>query len=223
MHSNPHLERKPVCHGAPLHEAKLAVYAVHGRSQSPDFMTDLAGRINLPEVGYLVPAAKDSTWYPHGFMEPVQKNQPSLDHALQAVGTHLDWLAQQGVEKSRTVLLGFSQGACLLSEFLLRTQDRYAGAVLHTGGYLGPDERHWPRAGNGLDGMPVLMSSAAEDAWVPMPRIEATAAAFAEAGALPQLYSYDEPEHHINDDSVVNMRKLLMNLISSKDSQHVDG
>ncbi|MCW2134396.1 alpha/beta hydrolase [Arthrobacter sp. VKM Ac-2550] len=214
---NPHLARDPVLYGAPLTGAGVVVYAVHGRSQSPAFMQELANHIDLSGVAYLMPSAKDSTWYPAGFMEPLDKNQPRLDHALEAVGQHLGWLAERGIGPEKTVLLGFSQGACLLSEYLLRNQNRYAGVVLHTGGYIGPEEHEWPEEG-GLDGVPVVMASAVDDVWVPLPRIEATAVALSKAGAAVVLNTYDETEHHINDDSVARIRKLLNDLLSSKES-----
>lgn len=217
MQPNPHLQQDPVLHGAPLTDAELVVYAVHGRTQSPAFMQELADCIDLSGVGYLMPAAKDCTWYPNGFMEPLDKNQPDLDYALEAVATHLGWLAARGFGAEKTVLLGFSQGACLLSEFLLRNQNRYAGVVLHTGGYIGPEEHGWPEEG-GLDGVPVLLASAAEDVWVPLPRIAATAVALSKAGAAVELTTYDETEHHINDDSVARIRQLLNDLLSSKES-----
>jgi phospholipase/carboxylesterase len=215
MTPNPHLEPEPVFHGAALDDADFAVLAVHGRGQSPAFMQDLADRIGLPGFGYLLPAASGNTWYPGGFMQPIEDNQPHLDHALEAIGTHLDGLRARGFGPERTVLLGFSQGACLLSEYLLRHQDRYAAAILHTGGYLGPAEHGWPEEG-ALDGVPVLLASAAEDAWVPLPRIEATAVALSKAGAAVELTTYDDPEHHINDDAVILMRRLLRALTSKE-------
>lgn len=217
MLSNPHLAQEPTRHGAPPDAGGLTVYAVHGRGQSPTFMAELADRIGLPNIAYLLPAAHDSSWYPAGFMEPFDQNQPNLDHALEAVGHHLERLASQGLAKEKIVLLGFSQGACLLSEFLLRNQHRYAAAVLHTGGYLGPVEHGWPENG-GLDGVPVLMAASAKDTWVPLPRIQATTRALAEAGAAVELHTYDDTEHHINDDSVSRIRKLLASLSTSKES-----
>jgi phospholipase/carboxylesterase len=217
MLPNPHLEQSPVLHGTPLTDAGLVVYAVHGRTQTPAFMKELANRIDLAGIAYLMPAAKESTWYPAGFMEPLDTNQPYLDNALGAVSTHLGSLTERGFGPEKTVILGFSQGACLLAEFMLRNQDRYAGAVLHTGGYIGPHEHEWPEEG-GLDGVPVLMASAAEDVWVPLPRIEETATALTKAGAVVELNTYNETEHHINDDSVARIRKLLTNLLSSKES-----
>ena len=214
---NPHLAQEPTLQGAPPEAAGLTVYAVHGRGQSPAFMAELADRIGLPNISYVFPAASGSSWYPAGFMEPFDQNQPNLDHALEAVGRHLERLAGQGIAKEKTVLLGFSQGACLLSEFLLRNQHPYAAAVLHTGGYLGPVEHGWPENG-GLDGVPVLMASSAKDTWVPLPRIEATATALVKAGAAVELHTYDDTEHHINDDSVARIRKLLANLLTSKES-----
>lgn len=217
MLPNPHLAQEPTLQGAPPEAAGLTVYAVHGRGQSPTFMAELADRIGLSNVAYLFPAANNSSWYPAGFMEPFDQNQPNLDHALEAVGHHLERLAGQGIAKEKVVLLGFSQGACLLSEFLLRNQHRYAAVVLHTGGYLGPEEHGWPENG-GLDGVPVLMASSAKDTWVPLPRIEATATALTKAGAAVELHTYDDTEHHINDDSVARIRKLLASLLTSKES-----
>jgi predicted esterase len=217
MLPNPHLAEELTLRGAPAEAASLTVYAVHGRGQSPAFMAELADRVGLPGIAYLLPAAHDSSWYPVGFMEPLDQNQPNLDHALEAVGHHLERLAGQGTPKESVVLLGFSQGACLLSEFLLRNQHQYAAVVLHTGGYLGPAEHGWPENG-GLDGVPVLMASAAKDTWVPLPRIEATATALAKAGAAVELHTYDDTEHHINDDSVARIRKLLTSLMTSKES-----
>jgi phospholipase/carboxylesterase len=216
MLANLHLVQEPVRCGARPEDATLAVYAVHGRGQSPEFMEGLAGRIALPGIAYLMPEASGNTWYPGGFLQPIEDNQPHLGHALETVAAQLAALDGQGIPPERTVLLGFSQGACLLSEFLLRRRDRYAAAVLHTGGYLGPQERAWPEDG-AFDGMPVLLAAAAEDAWVPMHRIEATAAALAKAGAAVELTSYDDTEHHINEDSVARIRRLLRSLPSSKE------
>lgn len=214
MPSNPHLTHEPVHRGVSPATAGMVVYAVHGRGQSPAFMAEVADRIDLPEVAWILSSAHDHSWYPQGFLAPLRDNQPALDNALDTVREQLRPLLTQ--EGPPVVVLGFSQGACLLSEYLLRDQPRLAGAVLHTGGYLGPEEREWESApGRGLSHLVVEMFTAQEDLWVPLHRVEATSTAFRSLGATVELTVYDDPDHHLNDDSVAMIRRYLRHRLAS--------
>ncbi|TCO28039.1 phospholipase/carboxylesterase [Kribbella steppae] len=207
---NPHLASTPVLYGAPLAEAALVVYAVHGRGQGPGFMAEQADRVDLPGVAWLAPQADADTWYPQSFLAPLEQNQPRLDHALSMVRSHLADLGRLGWPQRDVVLFGFSQGACLLSEYLLRDQPPCAGAFIHTGGYLGPEDR--PRAavqGSGLPGTEIVLLCAEDDEFVPLTRVEKTAGAFASLGARIELTTYDDPVHHLNDDSIARLRRML--------------
>ncbi|MDV8079743.1 dienelactone hydrolase family protein [Rhodococcus sp. IEGM 1370] len=207
---NPHLRRPLQFHGAAdLASARLVVYAIHGRGQQPSYMAQVADRVGLDGIAYVLPAAADATWYPARFTDSVDANQPSLGNALDAVSTHLQWLIEQGVTPERTVVVGFSQGACLLAEHLLRTQIPYAGAAILTGGYIGPAEHQWPRRIPGLMAMPTLLTTAARDEWVPLPRVHATAEAFTDLAADAELHVYNDPEHHVSDIVVEHLRALL--------------
>lgn len=203
MPFNPHLSQDPLWYGPA--DASLVVYAVHGRGQSPDFMKDVADRVDLPDLAWVLPAAHNNSWYPQSFLAPVEDNQPELGDALEAVRTHLaDLLDRDGP----VGVLGFSQGACLLSEYLLQERPPVAGAVLHTGGYLGPAQRDWPPDPH-LTGLAVELLTSRDDAWVPLHRVEATALAFRSLGATVALTTYDDPEHHLNDDSIRIIRRYL--------------
>ena len=213
MHPNPHLRHEPSWYGPPLEEAALVVYAVHGRGQTPAYMAQVADRVDLPEVAWVLPAAHNQSWYPQSFLAPIEENQPALDDALETVRRQLGILL--GQDGPPVGVLGFSQGACLLSEYLLQDQPHVAGAVLHTGGYLGPSEREWalsPEPKPGLVGLSVQLFTAREDAWVPLDRVEATSLAFRSLGATAALTSYDDPEHHLNDDSIRRIRSYLRGL-----------
>jgi phospholipase/carboxylesterase len=210
MTPNPHLRNEPMQHGAhDLGQAPLVVYAVHGRGQQPEFMAEVAHRIARPETAYLLPSADSSSWYPESFLKPLAHNEPLLGHALAAVDAHLARISDQGVPAERTVLMGFSQGACLLAEYLLRTGRRFAGAALLTGGYLGPEEKSWSAGGKFFDGMPVLLATSARDEWVPLTRVHATTESFVELGAAVRLHVDDDPEHRINDDFIGHIQKLF--------------
>ncbi|MER6562318.1 hypothetical protein ABT300_32210 [Streptomyces sp. NPDC001027] len=207
---NPHLAAPPVLHGAPLDQAGLVVYAVHGRTQGPGFMIEQADRVNLPGVAWVCPRADADTWYPQSFLVPLKENQPRLDHALDMVRTHLADLARMGWASQDVVLFGFSQGACLLTEHLLREQPSHASAFLHTGGYLGPDARPWTAASDsGLPGTEIVLLCAEEDEFVPLSRAQESAGALASLGGKVEFTTYDDPLHHLNEDSIVRLRRML--------------
>lgn len=210
--ANPHLVKEPTAFGAPLDSAPLVVLAVHGRGQSPEYMRGLAERIGIDEIGYLALEADGGSWYPEGFLLPLEANQPHLDHAVETVLHHLQELISSGRPFEQIVVFGFSQGACLLSEVLLRTGMRPAAALLHTGGYPGPEEREASPPDDAFAGMHAYFACSQEDAWVPLDRAEATATAFAAAGASVKFDTYDGGVHEVNDDSIVQMRKMLLKL-----------
>ncbi|WP_217238003.1 alpha/beta hydrolase [Streptomyces sp. AC555_RSS877] len=217
---NPHLSRPPVLHGAPLAEAGLVVYAVHGRGQGPAFMVEQADRVGLPGVAWVAPRAAADTWYPQSFLAPPAENQPHLDHALDAVRTHLADLVRLGRAPREVVLFGFSQGACLLAEYLLRDQPACASAFLHTGGYLGPGARPSSAApGGALSGTEIVLLCAEEDEFVPLVRVEKTAGTLAALGARIELTTYDDPLHHLNEDSVVRLRRMLRSRLLERTEQ----
>ncbi|MUL41092.1 phospholipase [Streptomonospora sp. PA3] len=209
MSGNPHLAVPPSHHGAALGEAGVVVYAVHGRGQSAEYMRDVARRVDLDGAAWVLPQAAEHTWYPGGFMLAPERNRPRLDQALEAVGTHL---AELSAAPAPVAVFGFSQGACLLAEYLLTRRPGLAGAVLHTGGYMGPQEREWAGGGAGLAGMPVLMATAERDEWVPLHRVHATAAALSGLGARVTCDIYDDTEHRVNDDAVDRIRAFLRRL-----------
>lgn len=139
-------------------------------------------------------------------MTPTEENEPSLSHALEMVTVHL----QQLTSLNRPVVLfGFSQGACLLSEYLSEKTPDVAGAVLHTGGYIGPEPKNANPSSQPLSGQDILMLTSSQDAWVPLHRAQDTEKLLQAMGASVELKVYDDPEHHINADAVARIQKIL--------------
>lgn len=200
-----------VHHGAAAEEARLVVYGVHGRTQSPEFFIDLAARLKLEGICWWLPSAAEHSWYPGKFMEPPASNQPQLDQALGVIHSQLSGLLRErDAGGPPVVVFGFSQGACLLTEHLLTIQPAVDGAVLHTGGYLGPRPRSFaPTASPGLRGLAVELFCADEDPWVPLHRVKDTAAAFEGLAGVTTLSVYRDEEHHITDDAAARIRHYL--------------
>lgn len=206
-----HHEMDLVHHGVAAEDARLVVYGVHGRTQSPQVFIDLAARLGLDEICWWLPTAAERSWYPGKFMEPLESNQPQLDQALGVLNDQLSGLLEaRDAGGAPVIVLGFSQGACLLAEHLLTVQPPVDGAVLHTGGYLGPRPRSFaPTAGPGLSGLAVELFCADEDPWVPLHRVKDTAAAFEGLVAVTTVNVYRDEEHHITDDAASRIRGYL--------------
>ncbi|MCO5222932.1 MAG: alpha/beta hydrolase [Thermomicrobiales bacterium] len=133
----PHAGQPLLRSGPPVDKAANAVIAIHGRGANASDIISIAKTLKVPDTAWLAPEAAAHTWYPYSFLNPVEQNQPFLDSAISIVGGLLQHLQDSGMPLERAVLLGFSQGACLASEFVARYPRRYGGVVIFSGGLIG--------------------------------------------------------------------------------------
>jgi len=106
------------------------------------------------------------------------------------------------------VLGGFSQGACLASEYALRHPGRYGGLLLYTGGFCGPRGTVPPRL-DSFEGTPVYMGTSDPDDWVPVWRVHETSSALSELGAEVTVDVFEGMPHLVNDAEIEAGRALL--------------
>jgi phospholipase/carboxylesterase len=195
--------------GAPLDAAALAVVLVHGRAQDPDYMRDnVIDRLARSDLSYILPEAADHTWYPESFLRPLEENQPQLDWALDRMDDVHGLIRESGVEDRRIVWVGFSQGACVVTEYVARSPHRFGGLVAFTGGLIGPAQPGLTRPTH-LAGLPTLFATSDPDDWVPVSRVEETAAIFQSAQAAVGCVVNRGAGHEIVDDSIVRLQTLL--------------
>jgi phospholipase/carboxylesterase len=193
--------------GARLKAARRAAVLVHGRDQDEQLMLDVAARLGLDDVAYLLPVAAAHTWYDGRYFDPVQVNEPQLGWALDAIEAALAMAREAGVTERAMVLGGFSQGACLVAELMARRPSQLAGLAILTGSLLGPpQQRQTPRD---LDGLPVYAACSVHDAWIPIEDARSTADAFSAAGASVTFEELDDREHLVSDRAVAGLRGLL--------------
>ena len=108
--------------GVPLDHGALALVMVHGRTLNAAYMREnVAERLGRVDLAYVLPEAHENSWYPESFLRPIEANQPRLDWALERLDDVQELLADAGVADDRIVWLGFSQGACLVSEYVARS------------------------------------------------------------------------------------------------------
>jgi phospholipase/carboxylesterase len=166
-------------------------------------MLQLARVLELDRVHYVVPAAANDTWYPRRFVEPVAANEPWLTYALEA----LDAIVARVADLDRTVLVGFSQGACLTLEYVARNPRRYDGVAGLVGGLIGADDEL--TRPSGLDGTPLLITTIEGDPWVPEARTRESAAILAQAGADVDLRVFPSGPHGVTAEEVDAVRALI--------------
>jgi phospholipase/carboxylesterase len=209
-----HRGQPVISRGVPLGASDAVVVLIHGRGQSPAWMFDVVARMPALPVTWLAPTAAGGSWYPGGFMAPLEENQPHLDDALAALDDVLTGTVAAGCPRCRVVLVGFSQGACLAAEYALRHPARYGGLVLWTGGAIGPPGTTWAGPAT-FAGTPAFLGSSDDDDWAPEPRIRETAAVLSSRGADVEVAIYPGMAHEVNDAEVARAVSIIRGVLTA--------
>jgi phospholipase/carboxylesterase len=180
---------------------------VHGRDQDQQVMLDVAQRLDLSDVGYVLPVAAGRTWYPARYFDPLEANEPHVGWALESFERGIGLATAAGVAEQRIVLAGFSQGACLIAELVARRPRAWQGAAVLTGALLGPAGQEVVPAR--VDGLPMFFGSSRHDQWIELERAHATARAFTRAGARTTVETYEDRIHHVSEAAVDGLRRLF--------------
>ncbi len=117
-------------------------------------------------------------------------------------------LEAAGIPAERTILLGFSQGACLASEFSARHARRYGGVVALSGGLIGPPgtPRDYPGS---LEGTPVFVGCSDIDPHIPKSRVEETGDVLRRLGGAVDLRIYPGMGHTVNADEIAAVQAIM--------------
>jgi predicted esterase len=206
--AGPHDAADVVTGGAPLASARAALILIHGRGATAESMMPLADAFGRSDIACIAPRATANTWYPYPFTAPLRANEPWLSSALAVIGALVERLAAEGFPPERVGLAGFSQGACLATEFAARNARRYGCVIGLSGGLIGPPGT--PRAYPGsLDGTPVFLGCSDVDAHIPLERVRETTAVLSALGATVDERIYPGMDHTVNDDEIEAASALL--------------
>jgi phospholipase/carboxylesterase len=176
---------------------------MHGRDQDAGFMLEVAGRVDVPAAALLLPESEAGTWYPGRFFDPVAANEPQVTQAVAAVEEAVATAGDVPV-----VLVGFSQGACVVAETLRRApRPGVRAAAVLTGALMGDDPAPTPAH---VAGLPMHFSSSRHDDWIPLEHALAAARSFEAAGADVTTEVSDEREHHVSDAEAAAVRELVL-------------
>lgn len=103
---------------------------LHGRGATAHDILSLADNLNTEGFALIAPQATNNTWYPYSFLVPPAQNEPWLSSALNILEDLLNDIKSKGITSENIYFGGFSQGACLMAEFVTRNADRYGGVAL---------------------------------------------------------------------------------------------
>ena len=207
----PHAGQRVVREGAPLAQARSAVIMIHGRGARPESILELVPHIGQPNTAYLAPAANGGTWYPKSFMAPIDDNEPGISSGIAVVHSLIDEVIAAGVPSDRLMLLGFSQGACLVCTAAQRRPDRYGGVIAFSGGLIGPPGTAWSEQGS-FGSTPAFFGCSDQDAHVPEARVRDSASVYERMGAEVTTRIYPGMGHLVNDEELSFARDLLAEL-----------
>ena len=214
--SDPHRDQPVLAHGANLSDAKGAVVLLHGRGASAGDILGLAREIHHPELTWIAPEAAGHTWYPNSFLVPQAANEPSLSSALAKIGSVIEQALAAGIPRERIALCGFSQGACLATEFLARNPARYGTLIAFTGGLIGTDAEvaaGAARLGGSLAGTPVFFGSGDPDPHVPWQRVVDSAAILTAMGGKVSTRRYPGRPHTVTRDELEQAEAMLAEML----------
>ncbi|HWB54686.1 MAG TPA: dienelactone hydrolase family protein [Tepidisphaeraceae bacterium] len=213
--ADPHGRQKALTAGPFPEKADATIILVHGRGASAESILPLYDELDIKTFSVIAPQAAEQTWYPHSFLAPIEANQPYLNSALRRIDSIMWDLSHRGIISERIALMGFSQGACLILEYVARHPRRYGAVIGLSGGLIGPPETPRNYLGS-LTGVRVFLGASDPDEHVPFARVIETEAALSHMGAEVELRRYPGLPHSINQDEIDGCRDLLRGMMVSR-------
>lgn len=209
-----HQDNKTLMHGAALDDAKVAVLLMHGRGASAQDLLELVTQLPQDDVAYLMPQATDNTWYPNSGFGPFEANEPYLSSAWGTIEERLTQIKAAGIPQENIIVGGFSQGACLMTEYVARHAGQYGGLLVLSGALMGPEDT--PRDYEGsLDNTPVWVGGANRDPWMKETQLTDTANVLKKLGANVDMQIHDSSDHTIRPVDVERAASIISKAVSS--------
>ena len=197
--------------GQPRGLAERAGILLHGRSRTKQEMLDLATGLEIGGTRWIAPYADNGLWYPGRFMEPLESNEPFLTRSVDRCHRLVSDAGEAGrLEPSQIFIVGFSQGACIAIEYVLRHPGCCGAIVVFSGCLMGPRGTKWsPAGGATLRGLHVFITGSDMDEWIPEQQSREAARVLADLGADVDLRIYPSRPHIVSDLELSEARAFL--------------
>jgi phospholipase/carboxylesterase len=205
----------PLLLGDALQGSSVVCVVTHGRGQSPEMMAEhIVSRLNTKGVAYVLPRAASGSWYDARAIDPLtettrKQRDASLEQLRQASG-----MAAKTVP---VVMVGFSQGACLTLEYALTFGPWRGAMVSFTGCRVGTPQDQRPRTD--LAGLPVYLSGADQDPWIPLPAFASATLELGAARARLRTDLFPGRQHEVSDTEIAVLQSALDQLRTGQEVQ----
>lgn len=211
--SGPHQNEETVIAGAGHEKAAAAMILIHGRGATAESILMLADEFEEESILYAAPQASGFQWYPYSFLAPTDRNEPGLSSGLQVIFNTITDLESKGIPRKKIIIAGFSQGACLASEFVARHPARYGGLLAFSGGLIG-DELSADNYQGSLHGTPCFLGCSNIDPHIPLERVHESENILRGMGADAMAKIYKGMGHTINQDEIEEAQIIINSVIS---------
>lgn len=207
----PHSAEHAVRTGVAPSDARGALVMVHGRGAIAESILGLLAELVSDDLHVVAPQADSNTWYPYSFLEDISSNEPYISSALATMDEVTERIIHAGIPAERICFLGFSQGACLASEYVARRPRRYGGLFALSGGLIGPPgtPRDYPGS---LSGTPAFFGCSDQDIHIPKERVTESAETLESMGAEVTCRLYPGMGHRVDKDEIDFINQILQNV-----------
>jgi len=187
---------------------------VHGRGQMPaDMVRMVVDHVPLAGVRWVMPVAEGKSWYKAKAVDPLSpETRAQMAEGLAAFDAVVaeERALNPGVP---VVAAGFSQGACMVAEWVLRGAAVDAMGVF-TGCRVGAFETGEPA--RGLGGLPVYASCGDADSWIPLAAFMGLCGVLGAGGARLRADVLPGRPHDICPAEVAEFARMLAAVVDGK-------
>ena len=146
--------------------SKVAIIAIHGWKGNRSSMEHVANALNIEYAQWTFiqgPYAAGDNKY--SWFEGNEKEGWNYQESFDLLYKTILNINQSGFPKSKIFLLGFSQGACLAMEFIIR-QNFSIGGIIPIAGFIGEKDKFKNGIVDGSQNTPVLLIHGSKDEMV---------------------------------------------------------
>lgn len=200
--------------GAEAENAKVICIFVHGRTQSPaDMMEQVIEHLDAPDTRFILPKSAGEAWYSARAIDPLSvEARYELGGSLDVLAEVIAFATQQS-PNAKLVLAGFSQGACLLAEYILLNGKWDGAACLFTGCRVGVAADNLPVSD--LTDMPIYISCGDKDPWIPAASYNDMGLTFIDCGVRLKTEVFPGRDHSISATECAALNGMLDNLAAN--------
>ena len=166
---------------------RVAIIAIHGWKGNLFSMKHVADALNMKYAQWtFIQGPYVVSDYKYSWFEQNEKEEWRYQESFDVLHQTILNLNKNGFPNSKIFLLGFSQGACLAMEFIIR-QEFSLGGIIPIAGFIGEKTRFKDDIVNGAQNTPVLLIHGSRDEIILPVESEIAFKLFSDAGFRVQL------------------------------------